>query len=74
VLLHVGEDEILLDDSLRYAERVNSAGGTASMNVWQGMVHVFPSNVELLQAAGEALDDIGEFLYSYLGRGSILPK
>jgi acetyl esterase/lipase len=70
VLLHVGEDEILLDDSRRYAERINSAGGTASIHVWQGMVHVFPSNVELLQAAREALDDIGEFLYSHLGRGS----
>jgi len=68
VLLPVGEDEILLDDSRRYAERINSAGGTARIDVWQGMVHVFPSNVELLHAAREALDDIGEFLHSHLGR------
>jgi len=66
VLLHVGEDEILLDDSLRYAERINSAGGTARIDVWQGMVHVFPSNVELLLAARVALDDIGRFLFSRL--------
>jgi hypothetical protein len=32
------------------------------------MVHVFPSNLELLQAAREALDGIGEFLRSYLER------
>jgi acetyl esterase/lipase len=70
VLLHVGEDEILFDDSCRFAERIDSAGGTARIDVWQGMVHVFPSNVELLQAAREALDDIGEFLHSHLGRGS----
>jgi len=68
VLLHVGEDEILFDDSCRFAERIDSAGGTARIDVWQGMVHVFPSNVELLQAAREALDDIGEFLHSHLGR------
>jgi hypothetical protein len=30
------------------------------------MVHVFPSILELLQAAREALDDIGEFLRSCL--------
>jgi monoterpene epsilon-lactone hydrolase len=66
VRLHVGEDEILLDDSRRFAERIGIVGGSAQLHVWQGMVHVFPANIELLQAAREALDDIGEFLRSYL--------
>jgi len=60
VLLHVGEDEVLLDDSRRFAEGLEATGSSAHLHVWQGMVHVFPSNVELLQAAGEALDDIGK--------------
>ena len=66
VRLHVGEDEILLDDSRRFAERIGIVGGSAQLHVWQGMVHVFPANIELLQAAREALDDIGEFLRFYL--------
>jgi monoterpene epsilon-lactone hydrolase len=66
VRLHVGEDEILLDDSRRFAERIAIVGGSAQLHVWQGMVHVFPANIELLQAAREALDDIGEFLRSYV--------
>jgi monoterpene epsilon-lactone hydrolase len=67
VRLHVGEDEILLDGSRRFAERIGIVGGSAQLHVWQGMVHVFPANnIELLQAAREALDDIGEFLRSYL--------
>ena len=66
VRLHVGEDEILLDDSRRFAERIGIVGGSAQLHVWQGMVHVFLANIELLQAAREALDDIGEFLRSYL--------
>jgi len=70
VLLHVGEDEILLDDSRRFAERISSVGGVAQFRVWQGMVHVFPSNLELFQAAREALDEIGEFLRSHLTRMS----
>jgi len=58
----LGEDEVLLDDSLRYGERLASGGGTVQIHTWQGMIHVFPSNVALLHAAKEALDDIGDFL------------
>jgi monoterpene epsilon-lactone hydrolase len=64
VRLHVGEDDVLLDDSVRYAERVERAGGICEAHVWKGMTHVFPSNVALLEGAREALDDIGDFLSS----------
>lgn len=67
IMLHVGEDEILLDDSRRYADSVKKSGGTAEVHVWQGMVHVFPANVSLLHAARSALDMIGGFLRQYLG-------
>ena len=62
VRIHVGEDEILLDDSLRYGERLDSEGGTIQVHTWEGMIHVFPSSLANLQAAKEALDDIGDFL------------
>jgi monoterpene epsilon-lactone hydrolase len=44
VLFHVGEDEILLDDSRRFANRIEAAGGVAQLHIWEGMAHVFPSN------------------------------
>jgi acetyl esterase/lipase len=62
VRIHVGDDEILLDDSLRYGERLEREGGTVQVHTWKGMIHVFPSNVEVLHAAKEALDDVGDFL------------
>ena len=62
VRIHLGEDEILLDDSLRYGERLELEGGTVQVHTWDGMIHVFPSNVAVLHAAKEALDDIGDFL------------
>jgi acetyl esterase/lipase len=62
VRVHVGEDEVLLDDSVRYGERLETEGGNVQVHTWQGMVHVFPSNLALLHAAKEALDDIGDFL------------
>jgi len=66
ILLHVGEDEILLDDTRRYADLVAKSGSSTELHVWQGMVHVFPSNLALLQAAREALDITGEFLRAVL--------
>ncbi len=62
VTIHVGEDEILLDDSLRYSERFESAGGTCQVHTWEGMTHVFPTNLSLLRDAKEALDEMGDFL------------
>jgi monoterpene epsilon-lactone hydrolase len=66
VFLHVGEDEVLLDDARRYATKVEGIGGSAALHVWQGMVHVFPANLALLRAATEALELIGEFLRAHL--------
>jgi epsilon-lactone hydrolase len=64
ILLHVGEDEILLDDARRYADLVANSGAAAELHLWQGMVHVFPANLALLHAAREALDLAGDFLRS----------
>jgi monoterpene epsilon-lactone hydrolase len=61
ILLHVGEDEILLDDARRCAHLL-AKSGPAQLHVWQGMVHVFPANLSLLHAAREALDIAGKFL------------
>lgn len=62
VLIHVGDDEILLDDSLRYAAR----HANCSVHVWTGMPHVFPANVGLLRASELALQDIGTFVSAHL--------
>ena len=62
IRVHVGGDELLLDDSLRYVERAVAAGVDAKVDVWRGMQHVFPTSVGTLSAAAKSLDDIGEFL------------
>lgn len=66
VMLHVGEDEILLADARRMADSIVAAGSTAELHVWQGMVHVFPANVALLKAAAEALDIVATFVRLHL--------
>ncbi len=62
LLIHVGEDEILLDDSVRVERGVADTGGSVEMHVWEGMIHVFPASFAELHAAAEALDHIGSFL------------
>ncbi|MFZ6730947.1 alpha/beta hydrolase [Undibacterium sp. Ji42W] len=66
VRLHVGADEVLMDDAIRYAQVLSAAGGTAEAHVWEGMTHVFPASLSSLIAAREALDDIGNFLRQHL--------
>ncbi|GGO95499.1 alpha/beta hydrolase [Stakelama pacifica] len=62
VRIDVGDDEILLDDSLRFESLAGEAGRQVETHVWKGMVHVFPTNVGMLKASGQALDGTAEFL------------
>lgn len=62
VRIHVGDDEVLLSDSLRYVARAVGAGVDARVDVWMGMPHGFVGGVGKLKAAAAALDDIGAFL------------
>ena len=60
--IHVGDVEVLLDDSLRYVERAVTAGVDARTDVWMGMPHGFPGSIGRLKAAAQALDAVGAFL------------
>ena len=60
--IHVGDDEVLLDDSLRYVERAVAANVDARADVWMGMPHGFPGSIGRLKAAAQALHAIGAFL------------
>jgi acetyl esterase/lipase len=62
IRIDVGDDEVLLDDSLRYAQRLRDANLNIAVHVWAGMPHVFPSALGRLAAADAAVDGIGAFL------------
>jgi acetyl esterase/lipase len=66
VRVHVGDDEVLLDDSRRYVERAVAAGVDAKLDLWMGMPHGFVSSVGNLHAANQALGAIGTFLNDLL--------
>ena len=62
IRVHVGDDEVLLDDSRRYVERAVAAGVDAELEVWMGMPHGFVTGLGQFDADRLSLDAIGAFL------------
>lgn len=61
-LIQVGEDEILLDDSVRLADRAWSAGVDVQLQRYPGLWHDFQAHAGLLDEADGAIGDIAGFL------------
>ena len=74
-LIHVGNDEILLDDSTRLAEKMKAAGVQVEIKVWEGMWHVFQAFAPFAPEAQLSLEEIGVFLQKVIpATGVIAPK
>ena len=61
-LVHVGDAEVLLDDSLTYANKAKAAGVEVTLEVWEDMMHVFPAFEGFLPQAAESIEKIGKFV------------
>jgi len=70
IRIHVGDDEVLLDDSRRYVERASAAGVDVRLDVWMGMPHGFPALIGAVKASAQALDAMGLFLTERLKAGT----
>jgi monoterpene epsilon-lactone hydrolase len=68
LLIHVGDDEILLDDSTRLAERARAAGVEVTLDVWDGMWHAWHAFAFLLPEGQEAIKQIGQFVRQQTGQ------
>jgi monoterpene epsilon-lactone hydrolase len=62
LLIHVGSEEVLLDDAVSLAERAKAAGVDATLEVWDQMVHVWHWFLPMLDEAAAAIDRIGRFI------------
>jgi acetyl esterase/lipase len=67
LLIHVGNDEVILDDSTRLAERAQAAGVEVKLKVWEGMWHVFQSLAAMLPEGRESIDELGAFVKRQVG-------
>jgi epsilon-lactone hydrolase len=68
IRIDAGDDEVLLDDSVRYAEKAQTEGVYVTLSVWMGMPHVFQTSLGRFSAAESSMNAIANFLRQRLGR------
>jgi len=62
LLIHVGDEEILLDDSVLLAERARAAGVDATLEVWPEMFHVWHVFAGRVPESTAAVEQVGQFI------------
>jgi acetyl esterase/lipase len=63
-LIHVGDDEILLSDSTRFADKLRTAGIDVELEVFPEMWHVFQLFVGKMPESKAAVKKIGAYIRS----------
>ncbi len=67
ILINVGEDETMLDDSTRFAEKAKAAGVDMTLMVGPGMVHCYPLFAPLFPEATQAMAEICAWIKAQVG-------
>lgn len=62
LLIHVGSEEVLLQDARGLAERARAAGVDARLEVWDRMFHVWHAFYQMLEEGEAALRKVAAFL------------
>jgi len=70
LLIQVGSEETLLDDSNRLAARAKEAGVPVTLEIFESMPHVWHVFAEYLPEAQEAIDAIGAFVDARMGNAA----
>jgi acetyl esterase/lipase len=68
LLIHASDIEMLLDDSVRYANKASAAGSPVTLQTWNHVVHVWHIFNPELTEARQAFDEIGRFLAAHAPR------
>jgi len=66
MLIHVGSDELLLDDARRVEAAAKNAGADVTLKIWPGLFHVFSLASNLLPESRESMAEIAAFLKVHL--------
>ena len=67
LLIEVGNDEVLLDDSLHLAEHARAAQVSVELTVWDDIWHVFQLYASVLPEGRQSLENMGKFIRSQTG-------
>ncbi len=67
LLIHVGRDELLLDDAVVLHEAARSAGVASTLEIWDDMIHVWHAFHPMLPEGRQGIARIGEYLREQWG-------
>jgi acetyl esterase/lipase len=65
VLIHVGSNEMLVDDSVTIAKRIEEAGSPVELKVWQEMVHCWQLYGPMLEESMQSMEQIADFIRAH---------
>jgi acetyl esterase/lipase len=74
LLIQVGSDEVLLSDCTRFAKQAEKAGVSVTLEVWQGMQHVWQFAASFLPEGRQAINHIGQFADKVLVSSTLAHK
>ena len=66
LLVQVGTAEVLLDDSLKFAERAKAAGVDVTLTIWDDMPHIWQAFASFLPQGQQAIEECGEFIRKHM--------
>jgi acetyl esterase/lipase len=69
ISIHVGTDEMLLDDSTRFARRAQEFGVEIKLEIWPGMLHAFPLQAAFVPEARQAIETTAVYMRDMVGLG-----
>jgi acetyl esterase/lipase len=62
MIIHVGDREVLLDDSVDLAARAQEAGVDVTLKVWPDMIHVFQAFYPMVEEGRQSIAEMGAFI------------
>jgi acetyl esterase/lipase len=65
LLMQVGDHEVLLDDTLRFADKARAAGVVVTLEVEPEAFHTYQSFAAMVPEARQAIERIGEFIRAH---------
>jgi acetyl esterase/lipase len=66
VLVQVGTAELMFEDATGLVDGIERAGGTATLETYEGMIHVFQQVAPEVPESVAAISAIGTFLNKYM--------
>ena len=66
LFIQVGTSEMILDDSLRLAEKAEEAGVEVTLDVWKGMPHVFALFFQYAPESRKAIKRVSAYINQHL--------